>query len=143
MIRNSKTSAPARTHDPYLDLIVNVHPLRPIRNDEQHQQAKKALRSLLSDHREVAREFKKVLVSIIETYEREKGLRLDTSKVTAADLVRHLLAERDMSVNAFAKARGISQSTLSDMLNGKRQWSRSVILKIADYFKLNPGLFLR
>jgi plasmid maintenance system antidote protein VapI len=48
-----------------------------------------------------------------------------------------------MSVNAFAKARGISQSALSDMLNGKRQWSRSVIINIADYFGLNRDLFLR
>jgi antitoxin component HigA of HigAB toxin-antitoxin module len=132
-----------RTGDPYLDLVINIHPLRPIRTDRQHQQAKKALRSLASDKRKVAAEFTSVLVSLIQTYEREKGLQLDTSHVTAADVVRHLLDERNMSVNAFAKSRGISQSALSDMLNGKRQWSRSVILNIAGYFRLNPGLFLR
>jgi antitoxin component HigA of HigAB toxin-antitoxin module len=143
MIRNHKTSARAQKEDPYLELILNIHPLRPIRTDEEHQAAKRALRSLAGDKREVATEFKKVLASIIETYEREKGMRLDTSRVSAADIVRHLLSERQMSVNAFAKARGISQSALSDMLNGKREWSKSVIINVADYFGLNRGLFLR
>jgi hypothetical protein len=95
---NAKTKTPAHTKDPYLDLIINVHPLRPIRSAQQHQQEKEAMRSLGSDKRAVATEFKKVLVSIIETYEREAALQLDTSGVSAAELVRHLLAERQMSV---------------------------------------------
>jgi len=143
VIRHSKTPSGARETDPYFDLILNVHPLRPIRSDEEHQRAKRALLSLAGDKRAVVAEFEKVLISIIETYEREKGMRLDTSGVSAADIVRHLLAERRMSVNAFAKARRISQSALSDMLNGKREWSKSVIINIAEYFCLNPGLFLR
>jgi antitoxin component HigA of HigAB toxin-antitoxin module len=132
-----------RSNDPYLDLIMNVYPLRPIHTDEEHKQAKKALRSLASDKREVATEFKKVLAGIIEKYEGEKGLQLGTSKVSASDVVRHLLAEHEISVNAFAKQRGISQSALSDMLNGKREWSKSVIVIVADYFGLNRGLFLQ
>ena len=91
----------------------------------------------------VAAEFKKVLVSIIETYERESGMQLDTSGVSAADVVRHLLAEREMSVNAFAKELGISQSALSDTLNGRCEWSKSVIVRVADFFGLNRGLFLQ
>ena len=129
--------------DPYLELIMNVYPLRPIRTTREHQQAKKALRSLAGDKRAVVAEFKKVLVSIIETYEREAGLQLDTSHVTASDIVRHLLSERHMSVNALAKERGLSQSALSDMLNGKREWSKSAIISLSDYFGLNRGIFLR
>ena len=129
--------------DPYLELIMNVYPLRPIRSVREHQQAMKALRSLAGDKRAVVAEFKKVLVSIIETYEREAGLQLDTSHVTASDIVRHLLSERHMSVNALAKERGLSQSALSDMLNGKREWSKSAIISLSDYFGLNRGIFLR
>ena len=129
--------------DAYLDLILNVHPLRPISSPQEHQQAKSALRHLAGDKRVVAGKFKKVLISIIESYEREAGLRLDTAGVSAAEVVRHLLAERNMSVNAFARERGISQSALSDMLNGKRDWSKSVIVAVADFFGLNRGLFLQ
>ncbi|HEY8748505.1 MAG TPA: helix-turn-helix domain-containing protein [Tepidisphaeraceae bacterium] len=139
----TKAKAMISVDDPYLELVLNVHPLRPIRSVEEHQAAKKSLRSLAGDRREVAAEFKKVLISIIEVYERESGLQLDTSGVSAAKIVRHLLAERQMSINTFAKARGISQSALSDMLNGKREWSKSVIVAVADFFGLNRGLFLQ
>jgi len=136
------TKIPATT-DPYLDLVLTVHPLRPIRTPAEHQLAKKALRTLAGDKRQVTADFKKVLIGIIENYEREAGMQIDTSGVSAADIVRHLLAERKMSVNAFAKDRGIAQSALSDMLNGKRDWSKSVIVTISDYFGLDRGLFLR
>ncbi len=140
----SSTSSRTRTklNDPYLELVLNVHPLRPIRSSAEHQKAKRALRGLASDKRKVATEYKKVLASLIATYEREAGLHMNVSKVSAARIVRHLLEERKMSVNAFANARGISQSALSDMLNGKRDWSKSVIVTVADYFGLNPGMFL-
>ena len=136
------TNTEADARDSNLGLILNVHPLRPIANAEEHQKAKNALRSLARDKRKVAAQFKKVLISIIESYERDAWLQIDTSSVSSADIVRHLLAERKMSVNAFAKDRGISQSALSDMLNGKRDWSKSMIVTIADFFGLNWGLFL-
>ena len=46
----------------------------------------------------------------------------------------------DMSVNALAKTLGIPQSALSDMLNGKRDWSKSVIIRLSAYFALQPGV---
>jgi antitoxin component HigA of HigAB toxin-antitoxin module len=137
------TKASLRSPDAYLDLFLHVYPLRPIRSDAEHQQAKRALRGLAGDKRKVAAEFKKVLVGIIEAYEREAGMQLDVSDVSAADIVRHLLDERDMSANALAKSAGVSQSALSDMLNGKRQWSKSAIIRLADFFGLNRGVFLR
>jgi antitoxin component HigA of HigAB toxin-antitoxin module len=129
--------------DPYLELVSKVHSLQPISSSREHMQAITALRSLANDKRSVAVKFKKVLGMLIERYEREEGFQVDVSDVSAADIVRHLLAERNMSVNAFAKQRGISQSALSDMLRGKRDWSKSYIVAVADFFGLNRGLFLR
>lgn len=129
--------------DIYLDLITNLYPLRPIHNAGEHQRAKQALRSLVGDTRKDAIDYKKVLVGLIETYEREQNLQLDTRGVSAADVVRHLLDERGLSVNAFAKERGISQSALSDMLNGKREWSKSAIANVAGFFGLSYSLFFQ
>ena len=83
------------------------------------------------------------LVTLVSDYERQAGYTLDTSYVTAADMVLHLLEERGMSVNAFSKEVGVAQSALSAMLNGKRGWSKSAIVKICKYFRLNPALFLK
>ena len=84
-----------------------------------------------------------MLLSLIVEYENSAGLRMDTSKVTAADVVLHLLDERSMSVNALAKVVGVSQSSLSDMLNARRDWSKQAIIRLSTYFGLQPGLFLK
>jgi HTH-type transcriptional regulator / antitoxin HigA len=130
------------TGDRYMELVRRF-PLRPIRDREVHQEAKRVLRSLGGERESGAGDYKTVLVSLIADYERHAGQRLDTSKMTAADIVRHLLAEREMSVNALAKALEISQSALSDMLNGKRDWSKAAIVRLADFFGLQRGVFLR
>src|SRR4051812_357020 len=109
--------------DRYLRLV-RTFPLRPIRSARMHQRAKAILRSLGGERGAAAADYKAVLVSLIQDYERNAGHRLDTSKVTAAQVVKHLLAENRLSVNAFANRIDVSQSALSDMLNGKRDWSK-------------------
>lgn len=123
--------------------LVGQFPLRPIRSAQSHARAKAFLRSLANERGAAVADYKTVLVSLIEEYEREAGHQIDTSKVSAAEVVRHLLEENELSVNAFASRIGVSQSALSDMLNGKRDWSKSAIVRISDYFRLQPGIFLR
>lgn len=134
--------AKGRRKDRYLELV-RAFPLRPIRDDEACRQAKRALRGLQQDHSDDARDYKQVLVKLISDYERHAGYALDTSNVSPAEIVGHLLEERGMSLNALAKAIGVSQGTLSETLSGRRGWSKSTILKVSDYFALNPVLFLR
>lgn len=130
------------TKDHFIELV-NAFPLRPIRTASSHQQAKRVLRGLAAERGAAAVDYKTVLVSLIATYEADAGFRVDTSKLSAADIVRHLLTERGLSVNALAKKAGVAQSALSDMLNGKRDWSKNAMVRIADFFGLQPGLFLR
>jgi len=136
------TTLTTSSNDRYLDLILSF-PLRPIRTRTAHQRAKIMLRKLIGRRGSAVQDYKAVLASLISDYERSAILRLDTSKVTAKEIVTHLLAERDMSVNALSKALEMSQSSLSDMLNGRRDWSKSAIIRISGYFGLQPGLFLR
>jgi len=136
------TTLTTTSSDPYLDLVQSF-PLRPIRTRIAHQRAKDMLRSLVGKRGSAAQDYKAVLVSLIADYERSANLRLNTSKVTAREIVLHLLAERDMSVNGLSKELEISQSSLSDMLNGRRDWSKSAIIRISNYFGLQPAIFLR
>src|SRR5205823_599574 len=112
-----------------------------IRARTVHQQAKAMLRSLVGKRGTAVRDYKAVLASLIIEYERSAELRPDTSKVTAADVALHLLDERDMNVNALAKIVGISQSSLGDMLKGRRGWSKQAIIQLSTYFGLQPRLF--
>jgi predicted XRE-type DNA-binding protein len=117
--------------------------LGPIRTRAAHEDAKSVLRNLIGKRGSSVRDYKQVLASLIADYERSANMRLDTSKVTAVQIVRHLLAEREMSVNTLAKQLDISQSSLSDMINSKRDWSKQAIIRISDFFGLQPILFLR
>ena len=101
------------------------------------------LRSLVGQRGSAIRDYKTVLGSLIAEYERSANMRLNTSNVTAAEIVLHLLDERNMSVNTLAKELEISQSSLSDMLNGRRDWSKTAIIRISSFFGLQSGLFLR
>lgn len=143
MSANTQADAGRATIDPYLQLMQTVHPLRPIRTPEDHQKAKKALRSLSTDPSDAAVDFKAVLVALIEHYERRANLQLDTSDVSPGDVVQHLLDERQMTVADFAAAHGVPQPELTEMLSGQRDWSTRVIVKVADALGVNRGLFLR
>jgi antitoxin component HigA of HigAB toxin-antitoxin module len=130
------------SNDPYLDLILSF-PLRPIRTGNTHQQAKAMLRSLVGKRGGAVRDYKTVLASLIADYERSANLRLDTSKVTPSQVILHLLEQQSMSANTLAKKLSISQSSLSDMLNGRRDWSKQAIVRLSAHFGLQPGIFLR
>lgn len=84
-----------------------------------------------------------VLVDLIVDYEKRAGYAIDTSHVTAADLIRVHLEDRGQSVNALAKELSIPQSNLADMLNGRRGWSKSVIVRLRDHFGISADLFLK
>ena len=143
MAKSRATAAPIPPANDHYVQLVREFPLRPIKTAEAHQQAKKVMRGLIADKTPDATDYKIVLARLIADYEHTAKMQIDVSGVTPAAVVKHLLAQQDLSVNAFAKAQGISQSALSDMLNGRRDWSKSAIVVVADYFGLPRGMFLQ
>lgn len=136
------TTTKDKSLDRYLKLI-RAFPLRRIDSPSQHAKAKQIMMRLSSSPQDRGTfEYLDVLIDLIADYEKRRGLALDTSKVSAADLVRHRLQERGMSMNAAAKLIGVPQSNLSDMLAGKRRWSRTAIKGFAGHFNINPMRFM-
>ena len=87
-------------------------------------------------------EYLDVLVDLIADYEKRAGHVIDTSKVTAADLVRHRIEERGMSISALARLVGVPQSNLSEMLSGKRGWSKNAIRGLSSQLNIRADRFL-
>jgi addiction module HigA family antidote len=56
-------------------------------------------------------------------------------------LVREFLGPMHISQNALAKALGIPQNRLSDIINGKRGISADTDLRLCRYFGLTDGYF--
>jgi addiction module HigA family antidote len=56
-------------------------------------------------------------------------------------LAREFLEAMNISQNALAKALGIPQNRLSDIVNGKREISADTDLRLCRYFGLTDGYF--
>lgn len=135
--RDAKAAGPER--DPFLELV-RAFPLRPIRSDEGHRRAIEMMDSLI-DHgapTEEVRDYKLVLASLIESYEDD---REPTPGASPAEILRGLIEDNDMSQARLAEETGVSETTISDILSGRRPISRKAALAFADRFRLDPGLF--
>jgi antitoxin component HigA of HigAB toxin-antitoxin module len=129
--------------DTYFDLV-REFPLRRLASAAEHARAKEIYLRVSSSHPDAgSRDYLNVLADLVAEYEKRMDRTVDTSGLSAADLIRHRLRERKMSVNALAKEIGMPQSNLSDMLNGRREWSKAAIRSLTKMFRLSAERFLQ
>ena len=128
-----------KNKDRYLDLVLRF-PLRPIRSDAALDEAVRMVDSLL-DRKDLAPEeedYLDVLGNLVEQYESEAH---PIAPVSDAELLRHLIEAKGVSQTAVSKATGITDSTISEALSGKRALNRSHIGKLSRYFGVSPNVF--
>lgn len=135
----STVNRPGKAEDRYLDLVRRF-PLRPIRSDEELNEAVRVVDSLL-DRRDLAsdeEDYLEVLGGLIEAYESEAH---PMPPVSDAEMLRHLIEAKGVSQTQVSDATGIADSTISEVLKGKRALNRNHIGKLAKYFKVPPDVF--
>jgi antitoxin component HigA of HigAB toxin-antitoxin module len=128
--------------DSYMKLIAEF-PLRRLKTAAEHAKAKRIILRL-SPH-ETDRgtsQYLDVLVDLIADFERRSENAVDSSRVSASDLVRHRLDVRGMSVSSLASLIGVPQPNLSEMLNGKRDWSKAAIRALSAHLNIRADRFL-
>jgi HTH-type transcriptional regulator/antitoxin HigA len=128
--------------DSYIDLI-GEFPLRRIKTATEHGNAKMlALR--LSGHKadRGTSDYLEVLIDLIADFEKRSALAVDSSELSAADLVRHRIEQRGMSISVLARQIGVPQSNLSEMLAGKRDWSKTAIRGLTKHLNIRAERFL-
>jgi HTH-type transcriptional regulator/antitoxin HigA len=139
----SKSKSPSPASDGserYLELV-REFPLRPVRSDAELGRAI-AMIDRLSDLESLAPEeadYLEVLSDLVETYESEHD---PEPAVSAADMLRHLIEAKGVPQVKVAADTGVSESTISEILAGKRAVSRKAMLAFADYFRVEPVVFL-
>lgn len=123
--------------DSYLDLI-REFPLRPIRNNRELDAAVRIIDSLLdrSDLDPGEADYLDVLGDIVERYE---VAQQPIGAASDADMLAHLMESKGVSQAGTARATGIASSTLSEILAGKRIFTRGHILKLARFFNVAPA----
>ena len=123
----------------YLELVRRF-PLRPLRTDADLDAAVAVIDSLIDQDELSAPEqdYLDVLSDLVETYEDET---IPIKPVGDADMLRALIEAKGVTQAQAAKGAGIAESTVSEVLAGKRKLNRTQIGKLAKYFHVGPGAF--
>lgn len=128
-----------KARDLYFDLVLQF-PLRPIRSDKELNGAVKMVDSLL-DRKKLATEeedYLEVLGDLIEQYESEAH---PMPAVSDVEVLRQVLEAKGVSQTAVSKATAIANSTISEVLKGKRSLNRHHIGKLSKYLGVSPDVF--
>ena len=120
--------------------LVKQFPLIHIRDDDHLDAAQEMIDRLLeADRDEGAQEYLDALTDLVETYEHEHVLIPDASE---ADVLRALMGSNGLSQPKLAKEVGISQSTISAVLNGTRSLTKGQVVTLTRFFHVSPAAFL-
>lgn len=140
----AKTHTPQDAHDGvgdrYLELI-HWFPLRPIRSDAELDRAIEVIDSLVDrdDLTPEEDDYLDVLGDLVERYEAKHH---PLPPISDADMLHHLIESRETTQARVATETGIAESTISEILKGKRGLNRKHIEVLAKHFKVSPAVFL-
>ncbi len=125
--------------DSYFDLVKDF-PLTHIKDDDHLDAAQEMIDWLLKEDLDKgSQEYLDALTDLVETYEEE---HVEVPDASEADVLRELMRANDLSQTRLAKAVGISQSTISAVLNSTRSLTKEQVIKLAQFFHVSPTAFL-
>ena len=120
--------------------LVKKFPLIRIKDDAHLAQAQEFLDKLLQkDLDEGEDAYLDALTDFIENYENENEPFGDSPP---QEVLRELMNSNRLSQQQLSKKVGISQSTISAVLNGNRTLTTNHVMKLARHFNVSPAVFL-
>lgn len=126
----------------YLALIKRF-PLRPIREEDMLDLASDIFSELvMKAERRTSDEsdYLAILGKLIREY--EEAHKAELARMTPQRALESLMEDNRLSQSELARNLEAPQSVISEFLAGKRGLSKTLVLKLADYFKVSPELFL-
>jgi HTH-type transcriptional regulator/antitoxin HigA len=139
MTMKTKFGLKGKSRDSYLELVL-AFPLASIQSEEHLQAAQEVLDRLLikgkwDDGEEM---YLDALSDLVASYEDE---RHSIAPASDADMLRHLMEAKSVTQSQVSRETGIAKSTISEVLAGKKPFSRQMIRRLADYFHVDISLF--
>lgn len=131
-------------NDDYFKLV-RAFPLRPIRGEAEFEAAGKVLNRLLGrpDGHLTAgeRDYLEAMVLLAADYDRRHA-RFVPARRTPREVLNYLAGEAGLGPTALGKILGTTHAMASLMLHGKRGISAESARTLANYFKVDAGLFV-
>ena len=121
--------------------LVKILPPRPIHDDVDLANATEIIHWMAGFPLNADQEdYLDAIATFVSAYE-DIHYPIDTSSVTPLDTLKMLLADRDMNASDLGRLLG-NRTLGAAILSGKRNLSKAHIKKLAEHFKLDPGVFL-
>jgi HTH-type transcriptional regulator/antitoxin HigA len=117
-------------------------PLRVLRSEQEYGHAIEVINRLSDrgdDRTPEETEYLLALAVFIEKYEDRHD---PIPPASGAEMLRYLIEARQITQSDVAAGAGLSNSTLSEVLAGKRKLSVKHIEQLARYFQVKPAFFL-
>ena len=138
MASKANAGLKGKDRDSYLELV-QAFPLASIRSDKQLAEAQRVMDRLLArgklDDGEAT--YLDALSDLVGVFEDEHH---GIEPASDADMLRHLLDAEGVTQAQLSLAAGIAKSTISEVLAGKKPFSRQMIRKLADYFRVDVSV---
>jgi HTH-type transcriptional regulator / antitoxin HigA len=127
-----------KDRDSYMERVQSF-PLASIKSEEHLDEAQKVMDRLLAkgeldDGEEM---YLDALSDLVAAYEDEYHA---IEPASDADMLRHLLEAKGVTQAQLSRDTAIPKSTISEVLAGKKRFSRQMIRKLADYFKVDVSV---
>lgn len=121
-----------KVRDVYLELIQQF-PLTSIRSEDDLEAAQEVMDQLLAKGKLSAGEslYLDALSDLVAAYEDE---HYPIEPASDADMLRHLMEAKGINQIQLHRGTKIAKSTISEVLAGKKEFSRQMIRTFADYF---------
>ena len=126
----------------YIELIKEF-PIRMITSEKEFVRAEKVLGRLLDIEEPTndQRDYMAVLGLAMEAYSEETD-PMDT-RLAPHEMLEEAIRARGVSLRDVATATGIAASTLSELINQKREFTRAHVEQLCAYFKPGPDAFIQ
>jgi len=127
-----------KSRDSYVELVLDF-PLTSIKSDEHLVEAQRVMDRLLARDLldEGAETYLDALSDLVGSYE---DAHHAIEPASDAHMLRHLMEAKGVSQMQLSRDTGLPKSTVSEVLAGKKPFSRKIIHKLANYFHVNVGV---
>ncbi len=135
---NTTTQFKGKVRDDYLELIKKF-PLTSIHTDSDLEAAQEVIDQLLAAGNLSSGEilYLDALSDLVAAYKENHHVIPTASD---ADMLRHLMEAKGDTQADLHRSTGIAKSTISEVLAGKKKFTRNLISKFADYFEVDKGV---
>ena len=138
MTVKTKFSLKGAGRDSYLNLVM-AFPLASIKSNEQLQEAQKVMDQLLAQEEldDGEEMYLDALSDLVAAYE---DVYYPIEPASDAELLRHFMEAKEVTQSQLGRDAAIPKSTISEVLAGRKPFSRQMIRKLANYFGVDASV---